>query len=57
MTLEVENLTFNIRRTGDAAGRGMDRLGNSLRRVNRAAGSANKGLEAKIGRASCRERV
>lgn len=43
-TLEVENLTFNIRRTGDAAGRGTDRLGNSLRRLRSASAHANKGL-------------
>ena len=42
--MEVENLTFNIRRTGDAAGRGTDRLGSSLKRLKKSSESANKGL-------------
>lgn len=43
-TLEVENLIFNIRRTGDTAGRGVNNLNNSLQRLHRSSQSAHKGL-------------
>lgn len=43
-TLEVENLIFNIRRTGDVGARGVDRLDRSLRNLHKTSASANKGL-------------
>ncbi len=42
--MEVENLTFNISRTGDAAAHGVDRLSNSLGHVRGASQTASKGL-------------
>ena len=42
--MEVENLIFNIRRTGDVAGRGVDRLGRSLKNLHKSSQTANKGL-------------
>ena len=44
--MEVENLVFNIKRTGDTAAKGTDRLGSSLRRLRNASNSASKGLGA-----------
>jgi len=43
-TLEVENLVFNVKRTGDVAARGVDRLSNSLKKLKRSSESSNKGL-------------
>ena len=42
--MEVENLIFNIRRTGDVAGRGVDRLGKSLKNLHKSSQNASKGL-------------
>lgn len=42
--MEVENLIFNIRRTGDVGARGVDRLDRSLRNLHKTSASANKGL-------------
>ena len=42
--MEVENLIFNIRRTGDAAGGGINNIGNALRRLRGASENANRGL-------------
>lgn len=45
-TLEVENLIFNIRRTGDVGARGVDNLGRSLRNLHKSSANASKGLGA-----------
>ena len=42
--MEVENLVFNVKRTGDIAARGVDRLSNSLKKLKRSSESSNKGL-------------
>lgn len=42
--MEVENLVFNVKRTGDVAARGVDRLSNSLKKLKRSSESSNKGL-------------
>lgn len=42
--MEVENLVFNIKRTGDVAARGVDRLSNSLKKLKSSSESSNKGL-------------
>ena len=42
--MEVENLVFNVKYTGDAAGRSTDKLGKSLTKLQGASKSANKGL-------------
>ena len=40
----VDKLVFQVTRTGDASGRGIDRLGKSLKNLKGASTSANKGL-------------
>lgn len=42
--MEVQNLTFHIQRTGDANGRGVDRLGKALGKLRGTSETANKGL-------------
>ena len=42
--MEVENLVFNIKRTGDVAGTGIKNLSKALQTVKGSAGSANKGM-------------
>lgn len=44
--MEVENLIFNIRRTGDVGARGVDNLGRSLKNIRKSSASASKGLGA-----------
>lgn len=40
----VDNLEFHVRRTGDTAAKGTNRLGKSLKDLKSASGGANKGL-------------
>lgn len=42
--MEVENLIFNVRRTGDNAARGTDRLSNSLQRLRKSSEKAHQGV-------------
>jgi len=42
--LEVQNLTFHVQRTGDAIGRGVDRLGKALGRLKGNSETASKGM-------------
>jgi len=42
--LEVQNLTFHVQRTGDATGRGVDRLGKALGRLKGNSETASKGM-------------
>ena len=42
--MEVQNLTFHVQRTGDATGRGVDRLGKALGRLKGNSETASKGM-------------
>ena len=42
--MEVQNLTFHVQRTGDAIGRGVDRLGKALGRLKGNSETASKGM-------------
>lgn len=47
--MEVENLVFNIKRTGDTAAKGTDRLRNSLERLGKASEGANRKASGLLG--------
>lgn len=47
--MEVENLVFNIKRTGDTAAKGTDRLRNSLERLGKASEGANRKVSGLLG--------
>lgn len=47
--MEVENLIFNVRRTGDTAARGTDRLSKSLKNLRKSSQDTNKGLGKLLG--------
>lgn len=40
----VDNLEFHVKKSGDSAGRGTNKLGKSLKDLGKASGNANKGL-------------
>lgn len=42
--MEVENLIFNVKRTGDTAARGTDRLSNSLQKLRKSSEKAHQGV-------------
>ena len=47
--MEVENLIFNVKRTGDVAGNSMQGLAKSLQTVRKSSGGASKSMQSLLG--------